>query len=73
MSNGETAFKVAREHCGVAVASIGIIRAYCACVSECPYLHEIYLSKMVTIKCNLETSVTKYKFRLGFLFKSLSI
>ena len=62
MSNGETVFEVAWKHCGVSLASsFGITIAYCACVSGCSYLHQLHLNKMVTVKCNLKTSVTKRK------------
>ena len=63
MSNEKTAFEVARKHRGVSTASsIGIIRAYYACASGRPYIHQLYLSKKVTIKCNLKTSIAKCKF-----------
>ena len=41
MSNKETAFEVERDRCGILTASpSGIIRAYYACISECPYSHQ---------------------------------
>ena len=51
MSNEETVFQVANEHFNVPTASsIGKIRVYYACVSGSPYLHQLYLRKMVIIK-----------------------
>ena len=54
----------------VAASSIGIIRGYFLVYQEvhiytnkrCSYLHRFHLSKMVTVKFNLKTSVTKRKF-----------
>ena len=62
MSNGGTLFEDMGEHCGALTASFNaFVRAYYACVSECPYLHQLYLSKTVNIKCNLNASVAKCK------------
>ena len=62
MSYGETAFEDAREYCAALTASTGITKVYCACVRGCPYLHQILLSKILNVKPNLKTFVTKYKF-----------
>ena len=63
ISNEETAFEVTSDHCGVSTASsIGIIRAYYACVSGRSYLHQLYLSKMIAIKCKFLNAAFDLRF-----------